>query len=249
MRAWKIIILTGAVVISPALAKADDGLSRTEIDKRARMVAMDVVNAGANMFNAGDQQGCYRLYEGALWSLKPMLDHRPELIKMIEDGMAKANSQSAIGDKAFALREALDAVMADRQMMKPPSNGKKPLWDRLGGEAGVRAVTHDFIAMAAKDPKANLDRNGNYPLTKERSERVENLVIEFVSSVTGGPLKYTGRDMKNSHAGMKITETEFNTAAGYLIAALKKYNVPQPEIDELVGLVSGVAKDIIEVKK
>jgi hemoglobin len=127
--------------------------------------------------------------------------------------------------------------------------GKKPLWDRLGGEAGVRAVTREFLATAGKDPKANIDRNGNYPLTKERAERVEQLVVEFVSSVTGGSLKYTGRDMKNSHLGMKITEDEFNAAAGHLIAALKKFNVPQAEIDELVGLVGGVAKDIIEVKK
>src|SRR5262249_48911626 len=125
--------------------------------------------------------------------------------------------------------------------------GKKPLWDRLGGEAGVRAVTQEFIRAAAADPKANIDRHGNYPLTPERVKRVEQLVVEFVSSVTGGPLKYTGRDMKNSHEGMKITQDEFNAAAGHLIAALQKYNVPQPEIDELVGLVSGVAKDIIEV--
>jgi hemoglobin len=74
-------------------------------------------------------------------------------------------------------------------------------------------------------------------------------VVEFVSSVTGGPLKYTGRDMKNAHQGMKITESEFNAAAGHLIAALKKFNVPQAEIDELVGLVSGTAKDIIEAPK
>ncbi len=250
MRSWKIIILAGATIMAPALARADEAaLSRSDVDKRARMVAMDVVKYGANMFNAGDQQGCYRLYEGSLWSLKALLDHRPDLVRIIDDSMAKAKAQANVADKAFALRAALDAVMAEPQMMKPPSNGKKPLWDRLGGEAGVRAVTHEFIVMAAKDPKANIDRNGNYPLTKERTERVEQLVVEFVSSVTGGPLKYTGRDMKNSHAGMKITETEFNTAAGYLIAALKKYNVPQAEIDELVGLVSGVAKDIIEVKK
>ena len=48
-------------------------------------------------------------------------------------------------------------------------------------------------------------------------------MVEFISSVTGGPLPYTGRD----------TEQEFNAAAGRLIAALKKLNVPQDEIDEL----------------
>jgi hemoglobin len=127
--------------------------------------------------------------------------------------------------------------------------GTKPLWDRLGGEAGVRAVTREFLETAAKDEKANITRNGDYPLTAERAKRIEQQVVEFISSVTGGPLKYTGRDMKNSHQGMKITEDEFNAAAGHLVAALKKFKVPQAEIDELVGLVGSVAKDIIEVKK
>jgi hemoglobin len=78
--------------------------------------------------------------------------------------------------------------------------------------------------------------------------RVEQLVVEFISDAAGGPLKYTGRDMRNSHAGMKITQAEFDVAAGYLIAALKKYRVPQSEIDELVALVGPLAKEIVEVE-
>src|SRR5262249_55337999 len=123
--------------------------------------------------------------------------------------------------------------------------GKKPLWDRLGGEEGVRAVVREFLATAGKDPKVNVDRNGNYPLTKERAERVEKLLIEQISSVTGGPLKYTGRDMKNAHAGMKITEDEFAAAAGHLVAALKKLNVPQAEADELLAITATTKNDIV----
>jgi hemoglobin len=64
--------------------------------------------------------------------------------------------------------------------------------------------------------------------------------------VTGGPLKYTGRDMKNAHQGMGITAAEFDAAAVHLIAALKKFNVPQPLIDEFVGIVATTKKDIVE---
>lgn len=227
--------------ISALTARAEDKpVSRAELDKRARDTATGVVKYGTDIFNAGDHAGCYRLYEGAVWALRAMVEHQPETVKKIDAAFEKARTERQPVDKAFALREALDAVI---------TAGKKPLWDRLGGEAGVRAVTQEFLVTASKDPKANIDRNGNYPLTKERVARVEQLVVEFLSSVTGGPLKYTGRDMKNSHAGMKITEDEFNLSAKYLIDALKKYKVPQAEIDELVGLVSGVAKDIIEVKK
>jgi hemoglobin len=125
---------------------------------------------------------------------------------------------------------------------------KKPLWDRLGGETGVRAVVREFLSTAGKDPKANVDRGGNYPFTKERTERVEQLAVELISSVSGGPLKYTGRDMKNTHQGMRITEAEFDAVAGHLVAALKKFNVPQADIDELLGVIAPTKKDIVEKK-
>jgi hemoglobin len=214
-----------------------------EMDARAHRAAVAVIGRGAPMFNGGNREGCYRLYEGSLLALRAFVDGRPELVAIIDAKLDAAAAAPFVGDKAYALRAALDEVVkqcggADR----------KPLWDRLGGEAGVRAVTQEFLRTAAPDRKSNIDRNGNYPLTAERVDRVEQLVVEFISSATGGPLKYTGRDMKNSHAGMKITQVEFDAAAGHLIAALKKYNVPQAEIDELVGLVAGVAKDIVEVR-
>ena len=54
--------------------------------------------------------------------------------------------------------------------------------------------------------------------------------------------------MKEAHAGMKITDAEFDALAGHLIAVLKKYDVPQAEADELVKLVAGTRKDIVEKK-
>jgi hemoglobin len=73
-------------------------------------------------------------------------------------------------------------------------------------------------------------------------------LVELVSAVSGGPLKYTGRPMKELHAGMMISDAEFDALAGHLVATLKKYNVPQKEIDELVGIVAATRKDIVEKK-
>ena len=57
------------------------------------------------------------------------------------------------------------------------------------------------------------------------------------------------RTSKSAHVGMKITEDEFNALAGDLIDTLKKYKVPQTEIDELVAIVASTKKDMVEVKK
>jgi hemoglobin len=227
---------------TPGSARADDKpLDRAELDKRAAKVAYDAAAAGTRMFNGGDREGCFRLYQGTLMALVPMLDHKPALANMVKDKLDKSRTMHPT-DGAFALREALDAVMGQ-------SKPTKPLWERLGGEKAVRAVVHDFVMAAAPDPKVNFFRNGKFKLDAKGVERLEQTLVELVSATTGGPLKYTGRDMKTVHAGMKITEDEFNALAGHLVAVLKKYNVPQAEIDELVGIVASTKKDIVEGAK
>jgi hemoglobin len=126
--------------------------------------------------------------------------------------------------------------------------GGKTLWERLGGAEAVKAVVKDVLAAAAKDPEVNLTRNGKYKLDEKSLANLEKLLVEFVSANTGGPLKYSGKDMKTVHAGMGITDAEFNVLGGHLVATLKKYKVPQKEIDELMLIVGSTRKDIVEKK-
>jgi hemoglobin len=223
--------------------RADEKMiAPADLDKRANKAAFDAADVGTKTFNGGDQPGCLKLYEGTLMTLATMLDHRPDLVKVIKEQMAAADKAANTKDKAFALRKALDAVMDG-------TVAKKPLWERLGGEKAVRLVIHDFVVAAAGDKEVNFLRDGQFKLDAKGVERLEQYLVELVSATTGGPLKYTGRDMKSSHAGMKISDAEFDALAGVLVATLKKYKVPQAEIDELVGVVATTRADIVEVKK
>ncbi len=227
-------------------ARADDKMiAPADLDKKAYKAAFTAADLGTKTYNAGDQGGCLKLYEGTLMTLAVMLDHRPDLVKTITDQMTVADKLTTVKDKAFTLRAALDAVMEGTSVKA----AKKPLWERLGGEPAVKAVVHDFVAAAATDKAVNFLRDGKFKLDAKGVEQLEKYLVELVSATTGGPLKYTGRDMKSSHAGMKITDAEFDALAGILIATLKKYKVPQAEMDELVGIVAGTRKDIVEVKK
>ena len=243
-------LLVAFAVAVGLTARADDKMiSPADLDKKANKAAFDAADTGTKTFNAGDQGGCLKLYEGTLMTLAAVLDHRPELVKVIKDQMAAADKMASVKDKAFALRKALDAVMdgTSGKMMAAP--GKKPLWDRLGGEPAVKAVIHDFVGAAAGDKAVNFLRDGKFKLDAKGVEQLEQYLVELVSATTGGPLKYSGRDMKSAHAGMKITDAEFDALAGHLIATLKKYKVPQAETDELVGIVASTRKDIVEVGK
>jgi hemoglobin len=62
----------------------------------------------------------------------------------------------------------------------------------------------------------------------------------------GGPVVYTGRDMKTSHAGLGISESDWQVTAGHLITSLEKFNVPEPEKQEVLEFVSSLKGDIVE---
>jgi hemoglobin len=51
--------------------------------------------------------------------------------------------------------------------------------------------------------------------------------------------------MRAAHVGMKITDDEFNALAVDLATVLKKYSVPQAEIDELMAIIGTTRKDIV----
>jgi hypothetical protein len=74
-------------------------------------------------------------------------------------------------------------------------------------------------------------------------------LVEFISSATGGPLKYEGKSMKEAHKGMKITNDEFDAAAKDLKEALEKHGAKAGDVEAVMTAVSGTRKDIVEGKE
>lgn len=89
-------------------------------DQKLYDVLREVINRGAKMYNSGNPDGCYRLFEGALLVARAQLDAKPELQKAIDDGMIEADKRTAFEGKAYALYDTLNKV---RAAIKPP--GKK----------------------------------------------------------------------------------------------------------------------------
>jgi hemoglobin len=155
---------------------------------------------------------------------------------------------------AFVLSGGLLAGCATKGSTDHPAAMKdqevaKSLYERLGGEAAIKAVVDDFVGRAAADPKVNFTRKGSSMEWNPSAENVAKLkthLVQFISMATGGPKKYEGRGMKPVHAGMGITEVEFGALAADLIASLDKFGVPQKEKDELITIVASTKKDIVE---
>ena len=135
--------------------------------------------------------------------------------------------------------------------------GKLALFDRLGGEVGISNIVADFIPRALNDPRVNWQRKGSkgsifgrkdstaWNATPPNVETLKKHLVQFFSLATGGPAHYEGKEMKSAHAGMHITNPEFDAAIGDLKASLDRLKIPNKEQKELLAIVESTRPQIV----
>jgi hemoglobin len=116
------------------------------------------------------------------------------------------------------------------------------LYKRLGGREGIALVVGDFTASMAGDPRVNERFKGLKP---PEIEKFKSNLADQICDATGGPCSYLGKDMKAAHAGMKITEAEWNATVENLGKALDKNQVDAASRQELLGVLGPMKKDIV----
>ncbi len=119
----------------------------------------------------------------------------------------------------------------------------KSLYERLGGYDAISAVTDDFIGRLASDKSLSRFFTGH---ATDSLKKIKQHVVLQLCAATGGPCTYMGRDMKTSHAGLGISEADWNQAAALLVQTLDKFKVPAQEKSEVLAAVSTLKKDIVE---
>ncbi len=117
----------------------------------------------------------------------------------------------------------------------------KSLFERLGGTDAITAVVKDFRDRCGGDSRINAK------FARTDMARLTSMLIDQVSEATGGPAKYTGRDMKTAHTDMGVTAGEFNALVEDLVATLNKFGVGKAEQDELLDILGPLKSDIVEV--
>ncbi len=148
------------------------------------------------------------------------------LLLTIVSGLIIANSVSA---RPFA---------AD-----PPQGNEKSLYERVGGYNALAAVVDDFIGRLVGDKRFEKFFSGH---STDSKKKIRQHILDQFCDATGGPCIYLGRDMKTTHAGLKITEADWDAAAKHLVGSLDKFKVPEKEKGELLAFVTSLKKDIVE---
>jgi len=139
--------------------------------------------------------------------------------------------------RTFLALAMLAALTACSGMME--SKPEASLYDRLGGKPAITAVVDDFVGNVAADSRINgFFGRANVP-------HLKMMLVDQICEASGGPCKYTGRDMKSAHAGMGIDDAQFGALVEDLVKSLDKFKVPAREKNELLAALGSMKKDIV----
>lgn len=121
---------------------------------------------------------------------------------------------------------------------------KNSLYERLGGYEGITAFVDDLLPRLEGDSQLGRfwQNRGDDGIAREKQ-----LLVDYLCSSAGGPVYYTGRDMKSSHKGMKISESDWSIFLGHAGATMQALQLPKQECDDVVEFVLSTKDDIVEM--
>ena len=119
------------------------------------------------------------------------------------------------------------------------------LYERLEGVYSIATVVDAFIDRIMVDPRLNANPRVDKAHHRVSPPGFKYLVTEMVCEATGGPQKYSGRSMRDSHEYLQITAAEWEAFLDDFQQTLDKFGVPRAEQEELKAIVDSTRGDIV----
>ena len=113
------------------------------------------------------------------------------------------------------------------------------LYEQLGGEQGIAAITDGLLQHIAQDKRIV------HHFADTDIERFRTLLAEQLCSISGGPCQYTGATMQESHTGFNITLADYDALVEGLINVMQQQNISTSAQNQLLALLAPMYKDIV----
>jgi hemoglobin len=117
------------------------------------------------------------------------------------------------------------------------------LYQRLGGYDAIAAATDDLLARLQSDPQLRDYWKG---ASTNNQRKARQLIVDFMAEAAGGPVYYTGRDMKTSHVGMHIDASDWEAFMRHAAATLDHLAVADREKAEVLAFFASLKDDVVE---
>jgi hemoglobin len=112
------------------------------------------------------------------------------------------------------------------------------LYLQLGERTGIADVVEDLLYLIVDDERINQQFKGMDVAQFHRN------LTDQLCELSGGPCEYSGREMRELHAAMRITDTQFNALAENLILAMEENHVPTTAQNRLIKRLLPLYPDI-----
>ncbi|ESP88547.1 group I truncated hemoglobin [Candidatus Halobonum tyrrellensis] len=109
----------------------------------------------------------------------------------------------------------------------------------IGGRDAVEAVVDDFYDRVLADEHL-VDFFDGMDMVELRAHQVQ-----FISSVAGGPVDYSGAEMREAHDHLDIDDDDFDRVATHLEAALRENGVGDDHVDAILSEVEALRAPIV----
>lgn len=113
------------------------------------------------------------------------------------------------------------------------------LYDKYGGFTTISKLVQAFYEKVAESEQLAPFFAG------VNTQQLIDHQTKFFSDILGGPVKYTGKELKIVHASMGITEAAFSEVADLLEETLEDMDVEEQDIEAILVIIGGVKADIV----
>lgn len=113
------------------------------------------------------------------------------------------------------------------------------LFERIGGTPAVDAAVDIFYRKVLSD-----ERISHFFDTVDMEAQAAKQKA-FLTMVFGGPNQYSGKDLREGHKHMALTEVHFDAVIENLAATLRELGVGEPEIGEIAAIAGSVKDDVL----
>ena len=112
------------------------------------------------------------------------------------------------------------------------------LFDRVGGEQGVKNLVRAFYDRVLQDPElASFFEDASI-------DRLYRMQYEFFAAALGGPVTYSGLSIQQAHFGLGIDKDDFCRFVNHLIETMKSFQLTEHEIHTLISRVNTYADEV-----
>ncbi|MBC8027437.1 MAG: group 1 truncated hemoglobin [Steroidobacteraceae bacterium] len=120
------------------------------------------------------------------------------------------------------------------------AHAEESLYAQIGGEPKLRASVDKLVEIMLVDERIN------FTFAETDLAKFKGLLYDQICELTGGPCKYTGRDMIESHKKLNTTNEQFNALAEDLYKAFDEVGVPYRLQNRVMALLAPMQPQVVD---